>query len=532
MLGGPAFLPGHSSEGVTTWSVSSRYRFTDDVMVYGKVATGYRPGGPNAVVPGAVPTVDSDTLTSYEGGLKSTLLGGRALFNVSVFDIQWKNIQLGVTNGTCNCTFLANGGDAYSRGFELEGSFRPVDGLRLGYNAAYTKARLTSLTTGAPPFFTGATAATLGVNVTASTLQAGSGATPESNDYATAIAALRDGVVDRSYQTIVGTVGSDASAAASQRDLSTTLVADVQAHVNDTPHPLARLHTEGTLPPEGLYDQSVEAEKELDLMRNAALAWRATSDDRYLKLVDRFLAAWVATYQPSFNPIDETRFEGLILAYDMTASALPVKTRNAAAAFIAKLANGYVERVDAQPRPLTGTYRNNWESHRVKLVAMAAFTLDDRKLINAAQRLFVEQIGANVAADGATVDFAERDALHYVTYDLQPLVVAALAARRHNRNWLTQRAQNGASLQSALDWLLPYALGEKTHEEFVHSSVAFDAKRRAAGLPGYSGPWDPKDSAELFHLAARLSGRYAGAALRLSPTPPAWLAVCLPLPAR
>lgn len=154
VLGGPAFLPGHSSEGVTTWSVSSRYRFTDDVMVYGKVATGYRPGGPNAVVPGAVPTVDSDTLTSYEGGLKSTFLGGRALFNVSVFDIQWKNIQLGVTNGTCNCTFLANGGDAYSRGFELEGSFRPVDGLRLGYNAAYTKARLTSLTTGAPPFFT------------------------------------------------------------------------------------------------------------------------------------------------------------------------------------------------------------------------------------------------------------------------------------------------------------------------------------------------------------------------------------------
>ena len=310
------------------------------------------------------------------------------------------------------------------------------------------------------------------------------------------------------------------------------LVKRVSARLNDSPRPLPRLHTEGTLPHEVIYDQSVAAEQDLELMRDAALVWRATGDERYLRLVDRFLFAWTTTYQPSFNPIDETHFDSLILAYDMTASALPVKTRNAAAAFIAKLANGYVERVDAQPRPLTGTYRNNWESHRVKLVAMAAFTLDDRKLINAAQRLFVEQIGANVAADGATVDFAERDALHYVTYDLQPLVVAALAARRHNRNWLTQRAQNGASLQSALDWLLPYALGEKTHEEFVHSSVAFDAKRRAAGLPGYSGPWDPKDSAELFHLAARLSGRYAGAALRLSPTPPAWLAVCLPLPAR
>lgn len=310
------------------------------------------------------------------------------------------------------------------------------------------------------------------------------------------------------------------------------LVKRVAARLGDQPKPLAHLHTEGTLPHEGIYDQSVEAEQDLELMRDAALVWRATGDDRYLRLVDRFLLAWATTYQPSFNPIDETHFDSMILAYDLTASALPVKTRNAAGAFIAKLAGGYVERVDAQSRPLSGTYRNNWESHRIKLIAMAAFTLDDRKLIAAAQRLFVEQIGANVAPDGATVDFGERDALHYVTYDLQPLVVAALAARRHNRNWLTQRAANGATLALALDWLVPYALGEKTHEEFVHSSVAFDAKRREAGVPGYSGQWDPKNSAELFHLAARLSGRYAGVAQKLESTPPAWLSVCLPLPAR
>nr|WP_321934528.1 alginate lyase family protein [Paraburkholderia sp. J8-2] len=310
------------------------------------------------------------------------------------------------------------------------------------------------------------------------------------------------------------------------------LVAEVLTHVNDTPRPLARLHTEGTLPHEGIYDQSVEAAKELDLMRNAALAWRATSDERFLRLVDRFLLAWVTTYKPSFNPIDETRFEGLILAYDMTASALPVKTRNATMQFLNSFANGYIAQIDAQPRPLKGTFANNWQSHRVKLVAMIAFTLDNRKMIATAQRLFVEHLGDNVAPDGSTLDFTERDALHYVTYDLQPLVTAALAARRHNRNWLTERAANGATLAAALDWLTPYALGQKTHEEFVHSNVPFDAKRREAGLPGYTGQWDPKNAAELFHLAARLDGRFAPVALKLAPTPPAWLAVCLPLPAR
>jgi len=310
------------------------------------------------------------------------------------------------------------------------------------------------------------------------------------------------------------------------------LVAQVQEHVGDVPHPPVALHTEGTLPHQGIYDQSIEAAKELDLMRDAALAWRATGDERYLKLVDRFLLAWSTTYQPSFNPIDETRFEGLILAYDMTASALTVKTRNATTQFLNRLANGYISQVDTQPRPLSGTFANNWQSHRVKLIAMLAFTLDNRKMIATAQRLFVEHLGDNVAPDGSTRDFTERDALHYVAYDLQPLVTAALAARRHNRNWLTQRAANGATLGKALDWLVPYALGKETHEEFVHSTVPFDKQRREAGLPGYSGTWDPKNAAELFHLAARLDGRYLPVALKLSPTPPAWLAVCLPLPAR
>jgi hypothetical protein len=310
------------------------------------------------------------------------------------------------------------------------------------------------------------------------------------------------------------------------------LVANVQAHLNDAPHALPKLHTEGTLPHEGIYDQSKAAEQDLELLRDAALAWRATGDERYLKYVDRVLYAWVTTYQPSFNPIDESPFEGLILAYDMTASALPVKTRNAAMAFLTKLANGYIAQIDAQPRPLTGTFRNNWQSHRVKLISMAAFTLDNRKMIDAAQRLFIEHINDNIAPDGSTVDFAERDALHYVTYDLQPLVIAALAARRHNRNWLPQRAPSGATLAAALAWLTPYATGAKTHDEFVRSQVPFDAKRREAGIPGFTGPWSPKDAAELFHLAARLDGKYTPIALKLAPTPPAWLAVCLPLPAR
>ena len=155
VLGGFTDQQGHSAEGVTTWSASTRYRFTPEIMLYAKVATGYRPGGPNLAIAGAKPTVDSDTLTSYESGLKSTFFDGRVLLNIAGYYIDWKGIQLQVSNAACSCSYLANAGNAYSRGFELEGEYRPFAGFRLGYNAAYNKGRLTSLLADAPPFLKG-----------------------------------------------------------------------------------------------------------------------------------------------------------------------------------------------------------------------------------------------------------------------------------------------------------------------------------------------------------------------------------------
>ena len=239
------------------------------------------------------------------------------------------------------------------------------------------------------------------------------------------------------------------------------LIRSVDARIGEQPKAMARVHTEGTLPHEGIYDQSAAALKDLDLMRDAALAWRVTNAPRYLQLVDRFLSAWVATYQPSFNPIDETRFESLIVAYDMTASALPVKTRNATAAFIAKLGAGYVAQIDAQKRPLMGTLAQQLaeppdQADRAVRVH-ARRPQDDERRAAAVRRASRRQHRPG----RQDLDFEERDALHYAVYDLQPLVTAALAARRFNRNWLRERGANGATLAAALDWLVPYALGEK-----------------------------------------------------------------------
>ena len=115
-------------------------------MVYARLATGYRPGGPNAVPPSAPPEVQrtygSDKTTNVELGLRSTQLDGRLSLDVALFHVDWRDIQLlQVYN---NFGFNANGGTARSQGVEWSFGYLPVHGLTFQWTGAYTDAKLTS----------------------------------------------------------------------------------------------------------------------------------------------------------------------------------------------------------------------------------------------------------------------------------------------------------------------------------------------------------------------------------------------------
>ena len=132
--------PGSSSESNFTFSVSPQFHFNENGMIYARVATGYRPGGPNVIVPGVPPTVDSDTLTNYELGLKTDLADGLASIDVAAFYMDWKDIQVAQSFGGIGG--LANGGKATSKGIEGALVVRPARGLTLGFTGAYTDSTL------------------------------------------------------------------------------------------------------------------------------------------------------------------------------------------------------------------------------------------------------------------------------------------------------------------------------------------------------------------------------------------------------
>jgi hypothetical protein len=303
-----------------------------------------------------------------------------------------------------------------------------------------------------------------------------------------------------------------------------TLTSSADAAANRAPKAIALIHVEGTLPHQGIYDQSLESLKDMEAILDLATAYHLTQKESYLKACQNYYDAWLSVYHPNFNPIDETRFDSFILGYDLVGSKLDPGTQSEMKAFLRELAQGYLE---GRNITMEGTRTNNWQSHRVKLAALAAFTLGDPDLISWAKQAFQKQLEVNLNADGSTIDFAERDAIHYTVYDLEPLALTAMAAKAHGQDWYHLSNSKGASLQKALEWLSPFAEGKQSHTEFVHSTVAFDAKRREAGLKGFSGTWDPKTSGLLYNFAARLDGRWTPLAKKLGGAPE-WLQCLVP----
>jgi iron complex outermembrane receptor protein len=139
----------NSSESVFTYSIAPRYELSKHASIYARVASGFRPGGPNVIpvtAPAGTPTTYSaDRLTNWELGLKAEAPDARLWsIELAAYHIDWKDIQLFeiVGTGADQIGINANGGKARVNGLEFSGALRPAPGLTLSANGAYTKAKL------------------------------------------------------------------------------------------------------------------------------------------------------------------------------------------------------------------------------------------------------------------------------------------------------------------------------------------------------------------------------------------------------
>ena len=155
-----ARVSGNGIVPVSTKDDGFLYRFnltwkpSDDVLLYGTVSKGYRPGGINRR--GTIPPYQADFLTNYELGWKTTLAGGHLRFNGAAYYQKWANFQFSFL-GQNSFTEIHNGPNADIWGIEIDANYH-VGGLTLSAAGAWTDAKTTqNLCAADDPTFTCAT---------------------------------------------------------------------------------------------------------------------------------------------------------------------------------------------------------------------------------------------------------------------------------------------------------------------------------------------------------------------------------------
>ncbi|OYY90324.1 MAG: TonB-dependent receptor [Sphingomonas sp. 28-66-16] len=147
------YVPGVNRKSFSNFSpkIGIQLHPADRLLVYASWSKGYKTGGwttrltnPQGNV---APDFNEEKATTWEVGVKSTLLDRRLQLNAAAFTTDYKDIQLNIQIGTSPT--IANAGNARIRGFEVEVVAEPVDGFSINASLGYIDAVYTSVSAAA-----------------------------------------------------------------------------------------------------------------------------------------------------------------------------------------------------------------------------------------------------------------------------------------------------------------------------------------------------------------------------------------------
>jgi outer membrane receptor protein involved in Fe transport len=133
----------------TTPRLTLDYKLSDDLMIYGVLAQGARPGGLNGTAGAATgrPTYDQEESDNFELGFKSTLMDGRLRFNGAFYFIDSSNVQVTQAiaggGGGAITSIAVNQASAETKGVELEVQALLTDYLTLSAGATWLDPKFT-----------------------------------------------------------------------------------------------------------------------------------------------------------------------------------------------------------------------------------------------------------------------------------------------------------------------------------------------------------------------------------------------------
>jgi hypothetical protein len=273
----------------------------------------------------------------------------------------------------------------------------------------------------------------------------------------------------------------------------------------DEPNPAEEIHYEGLL------DNDPERVKTLlhleDMDKLALFYWHYAlfADEYSLRKMRDFSLSWAKTFHATGNPINENKLLPIVYSYFFLKSSLRLQEQLVLEKWLKAIA---VAEIGNARVPL-----NNWETKRIHLVGTIGMLLDDETLLAWAEdrtRYYLENA---LFPDGTSIDIRQRDALSYHVSGLKPLLqffITLEAETGRGLQFFRFKTEAGASVARSLDYVVPYATGEKVYHQWENSKVELDRRRAAAGIEKYRPgvAYTPEKSYETMALAGFFDAKY------------------------
>jgi len=137
-------LSGSTGDDQLSWDVSATYDVSEDASLYARIAKGFR--GPSIqgrlVFGNNVSIADSETVLSYEAGVKSELFDKRLRANANLFLYTLENQQLTIVGGLNNTVALFNADESQGYGFEADLEAAPTDKILITAGLSYNNTEI------------------------------------------------------------------------------------------------------------------------------------------------------------------------------------------------------------------------------------------------------------------------------------------------------------------------------------------------------------------------------------------------------
>ena len=280
------------------------------------------------------------------------------------------------------------------------------------------------------------------------------------------------------------------------------------------PRPIRVLHYEGLV---NTNPKRIKTVEHLSQIKDAATLfryWQATGSEEAAATLRRLIAAWTDVYVPTGNDVNDNKMYSLLVAYEALRDTFPADQRERIDGWVQRVGELH-EKAVRKAKRFTNRYTKS-----VRLLALSGMILDRSEWIEQAEAGIRRFVSESLYGDGSSYDLKHRDTLTYHSSALRPPMELAMLLGERGKELYTWTNKRGGSLKKSVDYVVPYAMGEKIHREWVHTRVDLDRRRAAAGIEKYRTGrlYEPKSALELMTQASYFDPTLRRVVVHLEPS--------------